>query len=87
MAAKDNLNSQRKTFTAASAKLAQLEGNRWYNQIHTQRGLTLSPCVVATFPGIGKLIGEIQHKKVKDNIVLSFVIAGCICMLLWLFVL
>ena len=42
---------------------------------------------VAAFPGLGKLIGTIQHKKVKDNVVLSFVIAGCICFLLWLFIL
>ena len=41
----------------------------------------------AQFPATAALIGNIHGKKAKDNVVLAFVIACCICFMLWLFIL
>jgi len=42
--------------------------------------------LAARFPGIGKMIGSIQSRRYRDNMVVGFVISLCICFtLFWLF--
>jgi hypothetical protein len=43
--------------------------------------------IAAAFPGVNNLIGAIQKKKVKDNMILAVAIAFGICFLLYMFVL
>ena len=43
--------------------------------------------LTASFSGVNALIGRIQKKKLKDNVVLAVVIALCICFLLYYFIL
>jgi Golgi SNAP receptor complex protein 1 len=40
--------------------------------------------LAAQFPGLNNLIGTIQRRKKRDQVIIALVVAACLCFLIWL---
>lgn len=43
--------------------------------------------LAAQFPGLNNLIGSIQRRKKRDQVIIALVVAACLCFLIWLLIL